>query len=285
MKYFAIWIAVGLLVIFGSACGSKVENPLHVPETAGSPSNVQSTPVATPPSNYASSSPIPNLQAEIEDSRHSSTNSPIGKFDFKNFSYPLPRGWENPDGSEIKLVNGRVPPVSVDVKDDMSPEEKADRKAARRIGLSFVTVKYLDVNSDGEDEAVVVLKIETGGAAIPQVAYIYEWKAGKPELMWFFRTGDRADGGLKDIRADAGELVVELYGQDRFLLGPVETGRITGDEEQLCCPTYFTRTRYKWNGSSYVMQGKRLTFPLANPNAAPEENLGDKVNAPAKTKK
>ena len=75
---------------------------------------------------------IPNLQAEIEDSRHSSTNSPIGKFDFKNFSYPLPRGWENPDGSEITLVNGRRPPVielSTDV--DSTDEEKAAARENR----------------------------------------------------------------------------------------------------------------------------------------------------------
>lgn len=263
-----------------NSCAAKVESPKNVePPVAALPPPATPQPTATP------SPGIPNLQKELLGENGKTTSSPIGKFDFKNFTYDLPRGWENPDGSEIKLVNGRVAPVSVDVKDDMSNEEKADRKSQRRIGLSFVAVKYLDVNGDNEDEAVVVLKIETGGAAIPQVAYIYEWNDDKPDLMWFFRTGDRADGGLKDVRADGGELVVELYGQDRFLLGPVETSRITGDEEQLCCPTYFTRTRYKWNGTSYLMQGKRLTFPIADPNATPEENLGDKVNAPAKSKK
>ncbi|MFT3744012.1 MAG: hypothetical protein QM785_06915 [Pyrinomonadaceae bacterium] len=261
-----------------SSCAAKVETPKNVEApVAVVPPAASPTPTPSPA--------IPNLQRELLGDVGKTTASPIGTFDFKNYSYELPRGWENPDGSEIKLVNGRVQPVSVDVTDEMSPEEKADRKLQRRIGLSFVTVKYLDVNSDNQDEAVVVLKIETGGAAVPQVAYIYEWKGGKPELMWFFRTGDRADGGLKDIRADSGELIVELYGQDRFLLGPVETSRITGDEEQLCCPLYFTRTRYKWNGSSYLIQGKRLTFPIGDPNAVPEENLGDKVNNPGKSKK
>jgi hypothetical protein len=197
----------------------------------------------------------------------------------------MPRGWENPDGSQITLVNGRVAPVKVDVDEDMSPEEKAERKAMRRIGLSFVTVKYLDADADGEDEAVVILKIETGGAAVPQVVYIFKWRNGRPELLWMFRTGDRADGGLKDIRVEHGLVTIELFGQDRFLLGQVETGKVTGDEEQLCCPTYFTRTAYKWNGSAFLMQGKRLTFLLANPSAPPEENLGDRVNLPAKGKK
>ena len=100
----------------------------------------------------------------------------------------------------------------------------------------------MDVTGDGEDEAVVILKIETGGSAIPQLVYVFTWKDGKPELIWPFRTGDRADGGLKDVRAENGQLVIELYGQDRFILGQTETGKITDDREQLCCPTYFTRS-------------------------------------------
>lgn len=235
----------------------------------------------------AQSPAIPNLQSELLDDRNKSTSSPIGNVDFRNYTYELPRGWENPDGKEITLTSGRVAPVSVNekVSEKMTDEEKAELRASRRIGLSYVTTKYLDLTGDGQDEAIVILKIETGGSAIPQVGYVFTWKDGKPELIWPFRTGDRADGGLKDIRADNGEVVVELYGQDRFILGEIETGKITGDEEQLCCPTYFTRSRYRWNGSSFLMTGKRLTFSLADPTAPPLENYGDKVNASAKSKK
>jgi hypothetical protein len=167
----------------------------------------------------------------------------------------------------------------------MGDEERAERKAKRRIGMSYVTTRYFDVTGDSEDEALVILKIETGGAAIPQLAYLYKWTEGQPELLWVFRTGDRADGGLKDIRAENGEVVVELYGQDRFILGQVETGKITGDEEQLCCPTHFTRTHYKWNGNNFLMNKKRLTYLVANPAARPLENLGDIVNNPVRAKK
>ena len=104
-------------------------------------------------------------------------------------------------------------------------------------------------------------------------------------MIWYFRTGDRADGGLKDLRAENGELIVELYGQDRFILGETETGKITGDEEQLCCPPFFTRSVYKYNGKDFLMQKKRLTFSAEDPNAAPVENMADKVNAPQKGKK
>ncbi len=259
---------------------------------SGSGNNTNSaTPLPTPAitQHLSLSTPtpaLPNLQSEILDDRNKTTTSPIGKFDFKNYTYELPRGWQNPDGStEITLTNGHLEPVEGKTnKDDMSDEEKAAARLQRRIGMTYVTTKYLDLTGDGEDEAIVLLKIETGGSALPQIGYIFTWKNNAPELIFPFRTGDRADGGLKDMRSENGMLVVELYGQDRFLLGGFETGKITGDEEQLCCPTYFTRTNYKWNGSTFLMQGKRLTYSLANPTLAPEENLGDKVNAPQKKK-
>lgn len=269
-------------LLFLSACTSGVETESAAANTEPTVPVMAALPAEPQPEPTPS---LPNLQAEILDERGRTTNSPLGTFDFKNFTYPLPRGWHHQDGDEIVLVGGVLEPVFEDVGDDMTPEEKAEAKAERRIGMSYVTTKYFDVDNDGEDEAAVVLKIETGGNAIPQLVYIYGWKDGQPELQWNFRTGDRADGGLKDIRAENGELVIELYGQDRFLLGQTETGKITGDEEQLCCPTFFTRSFYKWNGKNFLMQRKRLTFETANPTAKPLENHGDTMNDPIKSKK
>jgi len=264
-----------------TSCQKQVEKDPNV--------DVPTASVAETPRLQASVVPtpsIPNPQSELLDNRNKTTTSPIGKFDFKNYTYELPRGWQNPDGTtDIILVNGKLAPVERAVSDDMDPESKADAKAQRRIGMTYVTAKYLDVTGDGADEALVILKIETGGGAVPQIVYIFTWKDGKPELIWPFRTGDRADGGLKDLRVENGELIIELYGQDRFVLGQTETGKVTGDEQQLCCPMYFTRSFYKWNGKNFLMQRKRLTFPLSDPHAAPEENLGDRVNAPQKSKK
>ncbi|MFZ1702122.1 MAG: hypothetical protein WBO10_07340 [Pyrinomonadaceae bacterium] len=258
-----------------SACRSTVETSKTVPP-----------PTASLPEKPPVAPAVPDLQAELTDARNKTTTSHIGLFDFKNFSYELPRGWQNPDGTvEIKLTNGRIAPVEKDVNDKMADEEKADAKTQRRIGMSYVTTKYLDLTTDGEDEAIVILKVETGGSAIPQLVYVFTWKDDKPEVIWPFRTGDRADGGLKDIRTENGEVVVELYGQDRFILGQTETGRITGDEEQLCCPIFFTRSTYKWNGNVFQMKGKRLTYSITDPSAPPLENYGDTVNAPAKSKK
>lgn len=213
------------------------------------------------PGRDAETTPLPNLQKEILTNENTLTVSPIGKIDFKNFSYPLPRGWQDSDAREVELADGRRP---------MSKE---------RIGVSYLTVKFGDVTGDGEDEAFVILKLETAGAAIPQVVYVYTLKNGEPELIWHFRTGDRADGGLKRIYARDGDLFVELFGQDRYILGEVETMQIDGDEAQLCCPLHFTRTHYKWNGSNFILQGKRETFSTTDDEAPPVENM---INKPEK---
>ncbi len=279
IKEIAGFFAIAVL-LFLVSCGSAEAERSSAPESAPAtrPKNFQEAVAAPSPA-------MPDLQAEILDGRGKTTSSPLGQFDFRNFTYPLPRGWQHQDGDEIVLINGKLDPKFKDIEEEMSPEEKAAARAERRIGMSYVTAKYLDANADGADDAVVVLKIETGGAAIPQLVYIYEWKDGQPSLLWNFRTGDRANGGLKDIRAENGQVVVELYGQDRFLLGQYETGKITGDEEQLCCPTYYTRTFYKWNGKVFLMQGRRLTFETANPSARPLENLAEVVNDPKNLKK
>ncbi len=274
-------LAIAVL-LFATSCGGSAD-------ATNSATAVEPSP-AEPPKNFqppaAQRSPaLPDLQAEILDDRGKSTASPLGRFDFRNFTFPLPRGWQHPDGDEITLVNGKTEPKFKDIQEEMTPEEKAAARAERRIGMSYVTTKYLDADNDGQDEAVVVLKVETGGNAIPQLVYVYAWKDGQPELLWNFRTGDRADGGLKDIRAENGEVVVELYGQDRFLLGQSETSKITGDEEQLCCPIFFTRSRYKWNGKSFLLQGDRLTYDIKNPSTPPLENWGDTMNDPVKAKK
>ena len=275
MKEIAFATAIAVL-LFASACQRSEAEPETVHAGEALPPIVEPSEEPSPA--------IPNLQAEILDERHKTSTSPLAAFDFKNFTYPLPRGWQNPDGSDLTLVNGRVEPVSKFIDEEMADEDKVEARATRRIGMSYVTTRYIDITDDGHDEAIVILKVLTTGNAIPQLVYVYEWKDGKPELLWNFRTGDRADGGLKDLRVENGELVVELFGQDRFLLGETETGKITGDEEQLCCPTYFTRTFYKWNGRDFLMQRKRLTYSVADRSAPPLENYGDVVNAKEKAK-
>ena len=281
-KDIAFTAAIAVLLTLFTACGSQTASDTVSAETLPPP---QPEPTAAFEPGPEPSPQMPDLQAELLDDRNKTTHSPLVTVDFRNFTYPLPRGWQHPDGDEITLVDGKLQPKIKDIHEDMSPEDKAAARAERRIGMSYVTTKYFDIDADGLDEAAVILKIETGGTAIPQLVYVFTWKDDKPELIWNFRTGDRADGGLKDIRIENGEAVVELYGQDRFILGQTETGKITGDEEQLCCPTHFTRSFYKWNGSNFTLSGKRLTYETANPSKPPLENFGDIMNDPVKSKK
>jgi len=59
-------------------------------------------------------------------------------------------------------MNGKIAPVEGKVSEEMSDEEKAEAKTHRRIGLSYVTTKYLDVTGDGEDEALVIFGMTIG---------------------------------------------------------------------------------------------------------------------------
>lgn len=108
----------------------------------------------------------------------------------------------------------------------------------------IVHVDYGDVTGDGVEEAFVVLYAELGGNAASQDVFIYAWRREHPELLWKFATGDRADGGLRQIYAHGGRLVIELYGvgtiigRELYGTNPVEVGS--------CCPKNYTRTKYKW---------------------------------------
>lgn len=200
---------------------------------------------------------IPNLQAELLNGKNAVTESDIGEFDFENYSYPLPRGWQDADGKEIKLEKGKR------------------RLTKEKIGMEYVTTKFFDVVGDDSDEAFVILQVGTGGSAIPQIVYIYEWNGNQPKLLWYFRTGDRADGGLKQIYSEEGNLVVELFGRDRYIFSQMETTKIVGDEQQLCCPTHFTKSSYKKNGNGFSLNGDRWTYSLKDKNAAPLKNLNE----------
>lgn len=257
LKLFSLPI---LLLVF-SACEYGVgKNPAPL-ETDSS--SVQANQANTNKVTDSPKPPFPEIKETPE-----TTNSPIGKVDFANWNYPLPRGWQDISGEEAILENG---------KREMSKEQ---------IGLKLEKVKYFEVTGDNSDEAIVILSIETGGSATPKVVYIFTVKEEIPELIWYFRTGDRADGGLRNIYGETGELVVELFGQDRYIFGAVETMKITGDEEDLCCPTHFTRTRYAHKGGkTFIMQGKRETFTLADKDAPPIENMGDVRNEEQKKSK
>src|SRR2546425_1142334 len=119
------------------------------------------------------------------------------------------------------------------------------------------TTLFRSITGDGDEDAMVALGIDNHGSAIPDYVYIFTIEKGKAKLIWDFETGDRADGGLRNVYADNGQLVIELFGKDRVIGGQLYTG-----EEGLCCPSSFTRTRYKWTGKHFEEVGRET---LDNP--------------------
>ena len=142
----------------------------------------------------------------------------IKSIDFANLAFPA-----KPVTGErrtFQLHNGRY----------RDPEDAGGRVTG--VWLDLVDVEYADLTRDGNDDAIVVLDWVTGGSAMPTVVYVYAMRAGQPVMLWGFTTGDRADGGLRSVSAERGELVVEIFSPK---------GK-TAD----CCPVAYVRTRYRW---------------------------------------
>jgi len=187
--------------------------------------NVLLSPTVSPIQVF-SPTPTPNL------------DSPIRKVDFKNFTYP---GAEDYPG--FKLKNG----------------EKS-YKHLEEDGIYLGKIEYADVTGDEEEDAILLIGIQTGGSAIPTLIYIYTLKNEKPKLLWAFMTGDRADGGLKDIYAKNNELIIELFGDSKIVN---RNWKFDYPEDKYAGagrPTIYTKNRFKWNGKKFVVEGKPEFF-------------------------
>jgi hypothetical protein len=173
----------------------------------------------------------------------------IRAIDFRNFTYP----------SAPHLPNSKRQPVFTLRDGELTPKRNSQGLPITA-WVVLTKVRYLDLTGDGVDEAIVDLVWHTGGSAQPDLIYIYAMRRERPTLLWTFQTGDRADGGFKDIRAEDGRLVLELYGKDKIL------GRNLylddGTNRGLCCPSVFTRTTYLWRGNRFRRTGKAEVLRL-----------------------
>jgi hypothetical protein len=173
----------------------------------------------------------------------------IRAVDFRNFSFPETEG--------LHIPNSRK--RSFKLKDGELPETRNKRRFVDEMGIHLSEVSYGDVTGDGKEEAIVVLSILTGGSAMPNCVYVYTWDRRRPKLLWAFDTGDRADGGLRRVKAENGYLLVELYGNRRIL------GKDFYEEDKTnrgaCCPTLFTRARYKWAGNRFRLASQPEVLP------------------------
>lgn len=152
-------------------------------------------------------------------------NRPAGFPDFENFKYPK------------SCIEGLSGPFKLKDGVFKYPKEYGYE-------LELVREKYADVTNDGREEALVVLSIITTGTMKPRCVYIFELdqKTKKVKLLWDFQTGDRADGGLRRIYGENGNLVLEVYSP--------------GNQTGACCPEYYLKQTYKWEGGKFRKQSE-----------------------------
>jgi hypothetical protein len=168
-------------------------------------------------------------------------SSAIRSVDFNNFIYP-----------ELSNLRGKFA-----LKDGREPRSEEPR--------SLVDVVYGDVTGDGREEAMVVQSQSIKGSAVPFFVYVYNMERGRPRLLWSFYAGERGDGGLRQVYSDGGQLVVELYGRDRVVNGGTS---VMEDNGGVCCPRFFTRSRYWWRGGNFRLMKKEAAIPNPQGNAA-----------------
>ena len=182
-------------------------------------------------------SPIKNSSPAASPSDFSS----IREIDFKKFTYPWTEGQEL-DEKEFTLENGE--------------KEKTDDVN----GASLFKVEYGDVTNDGIQEAMVSLAPKTGGNCSCEMIYIYTLENKRPKLLWSFDTEDRAQGGLKRVYATDGDLIVETFGDNKFENDKWDFNLPRKGAGGLCCPTAYTKIRFKWNGEKFAVVGKPELF-------------------------
>lgn len=117
-----------------------------------------------------------------------------------------------------------------------------------RVDLRFVS--YGDVTGDGQEEALVALRIGSGGTQEWSTLFVYAWDGSHARLIDAFWTGDRANEGLHRVYAEEGRLVTEIY----------DAATAVGD----CCASGILRVRSRWSGRNFVEVG-RETVALSPP--------------------
>ena len=120
----------------------------------------------------------------------------IRQVDFRNFTYPL--GGPTLGHDRLRWL-------------DVSAHRRvrlADGKGTAVMpGLTLKSVEFADVTSDGLEDAVTVIHFDTGGTQQTDYVYIYSFAAGKPKLLAYFHSGDRAASGLHKVYGENGQLV------------------------------------------------------------------------------
>ncbi|MGA1984406.1 MAG: hypothetical protein ABSG84_18300 [Acidobacteriaceae bacterium] len=153
----------------------------------------------------------------------------IRQVDFKNFNYPR---------TGPLLAHDRLMWLDRSATSQIRLHGGKDST-----GFTLASVKYADATGDAKEEAIVVLHYDTGGTQQTDYIYIYSLESGRPKLLAYCYTGDRAHSGLYKVFGQSGKLVVDLFDPDKA----------SGD----CCSSGFIQTTYEWRGGRFMRVGPR----------------------------
>ena len=164
----------------------------------------------------------------------------IRRVDFKNFSYPWSQPFGSPEKMEWLSTSGSDEAKLVNMT-WQEPSEDEKNSPLRFRGLTFESVQFGDVTGDSKEEAIVVLRYDSGGTRYWHYVYIYMTELDHIKLLGYFHTGERADFGLYRVYVQGGSLVTELY----------DPRKREGD----CCSHRFVRLRYRWRNGNFANFG------------------------------
>jgi hypothetical protein len=150
--------------------------------------------------------------------------SDIRKVDFKNFNYgPLCPGEHQffaAPGDKIVLRKGH--------------DQFGDAMNYADLG----SVKYVDFDGDGKEEAFVIINGQTSGSSNTFLAvYVFAYRNGSARQIWSKCEENSA---------------AKLVGRSILFTYPEWVG-----DDAHCCPSYFTTDTYRWRGSRIARISKK----------------------------
>jgi hypothetical protein len=189
-------------------------------------------------SNCQPSQPVNKFDPRATPTTTTSATSPEGaektgihSVDFKNFSYDwyLPE-YRSKSHEQIILKDGSM---GVELAPGKEPRE-----------FYLIEVRYGDLTTDGNEEAVVILGVITSGTARHSLVFVYGMSGETPKRLFVYETGDRWDYGYHDASIRNRQLVIERYKpviiEDR------------GKKHDMSSSDTYIRDYYEWDHTKFV---------------------------------
>ncbi len=119
-----------------------------------------------------------------------------------------------------------------------------DRDGNCNVCMHIRGVTFGDIDSDGQEEALLVVSTNLGGAGTTIYGYIFGLDKGSPVLRATIEGGDRGEGGIESMKVEDGHVVVRRFA--------VSTSDLNGGA---CCPNRIEIERWRWVGNELVQVG------------------------------